>query len=130
MITEYNFLKDINAIFLEEYAENEVVVVLVGKHTNLLRPKFQRVRVGWKDMYTFATLDSLVWTYPKRIRPTSRWPWPFRNFTRRPTVVLEGFELYTKDALLLFRLPIDGTPRYLAPRDRFEVAAGDLRIKI
>jgi hypothetical protein len=130
VITEHNFLNNINAIILEQFVF-EPTVVLVGKHANLLRPKTQKVKMGWSGIYTFVNTEDLVWEYPKGIRPTANWPWPFRLAKRPPTVVIDGFELRNEGDQLLFRLPIDDRmPKYLVTKDKLILKAGNLKIEL
>lgn len=131
MMQEYNFLRDLNASYLEVYA-SEVSVRVYGKYADKLLPQtHRRVPMKWDGIGIFINARELEWEYPKGTRPNSRWPWPLRLMRLAATVVVEGFEVYDRtNKTLLFRIPVSGLPYYLRPGDKLTTAVGNLKIGI
>lgn len=127
-MNEHSFLRDISADLLNRNAE--VRISLSGKYTDLLRPRSVRAKMGWNGILTWENRDELIFEYPKRVRPNSRWPWPLRLMRSGPTIVVEWIEIHSLDGTLLFRFRPDNWSVYLAPKDTIKFAPGAIKISL
>jgi hypothetical protein len=128
MMQEYSFLREQSHRFAENHlCDNDVQIKLVGVEVDRLKPESGLTRMKWNDLNTLANDKTLVFKYP-RAKVNRHWPWPFRLWNY-PTVVVEGFELYTYSTLI-FRAPIEGVGKHLRPGDTIRFDKASIKITL
>lgn len=123
----YSFLKEVSTGWLDIYAR-KIRVVLEGKDVDRIKPSEAQAVMFWETDEKLVNEFELTFQYPKRTRPNTKWPWPFRNLVQ-PSARVDGLSLYSGDRLL-FRTPLVGGSVYVYPGSTLVFKAGEIKIDL